>query len=241
MFRFKQFAIAQDRSAMKVGTDGVLLGAWVELRGEEQRILDIGAGTGVIALMMAQRTQHYPTPSAIEAVEIDEQSAQQAVENIASSPWSNRVKLHQTSVQSFAEGAPQYDLIVSNPPFFVDSLLAPNSERSNARHTTLLSFADLAKCVVEMLSPEGRFALVLPTAEQQLFDTEALPRLELIRRCSVKGGVRNEAKRQLSEYRVRQNGAHEVQPTLETVVIRQADGQYSDEYRRLTREFYLKF
>lgn len=236
MFKFKKFSIAQDRSAMKVGTDGVLLGAWVSLQGDECRMLDIGSGTGLIALMLAQRSCNFDKQIAIDGVELDLASCGQAVENVDSSPWNDRVTMHHSDIQSYE--AKRYDLIVSNPPFFVDSLLAPNEERSNARHTTQLPFPDLIDSVLRLLKPNGHFALILPTAEQQLFDREVAGRLKLLRRCAVKGSVRSMAKRQLSEYLLTDVA---VEAIHEELTLRSADGTYSDEYRNLTRYFYLKF
>ncbi len=132
-FQFKKFTIAQDRCAMKVGTDGVLLGAWA--RGGK-RVLDIGTGTGLVALMMAQRF----TDAVVDAVEIDHDTAGQAMENVSSSPFANRVKVFAKALQGFEPDAP-YDSIVTNPPFFSNSLLAPDSSRTMARHTVALSFA----------------------------------------------------------------------------------------------------
>ena len=134
-FQFKKFTIAQDRCAMKVGTDGVLLGAWA--RGGK-RVLDIGTGTGLVALMMAQRF----TDAVVDAVEIDHDTAGQAMENVSSSPFANRVKVFAKALQDFEPDTP-YDCIVTNPPFFSNSLLAPDSSRTMARHTVALSFADI--------------------------------------------------------------------------------------------------
>ncbi len=236
MFRFKEFSISQDRTAMKVGTDGVLLGAWASLCGEERRILDIGSGTGLITLMMAQRTQHRSDRVVVDGVEVDDASYGQSRENVADSAWGDRVSMHHSDIQNYE--AERYDLIVSNPPFFVDSLLAPNAERSNARHTTLLPFSELITAVERLLTDNGRFALILPTTEQQMFDNELRGRLTLLRRCSVRGGVSTPAKRQLSEYTIAKSSAA---ARHEEITLRNADGEFSEEYRRLTSDFYLKF
>ena len=129
-FRFKQFAVEQDDVAMKVGTDGVLLGAWADCNGAK-RILDIGTGTGVIALMLAQRNAE----AEVQAVEIDETATRRARSNFDLSPWAERLTVENCAVQEFAP-AEKFDLIVSNPPYFVDSLLPPDAKRSTARHTT---------------------------------------------------------------------------------------------------------
>ena len=162
MFRFKQFAIRQDRCPMKVGTDGVLLGAWVSVRPSDRRILDIGTGTGLIALMMAQRV-----PGArITGVDVEDIS--QARENADASPWGGRVAFVQCPVQEFAPQG-KFDLVVSNPPFFVDSLTCPDAGRTTARHAVRLPFGDLRDAVVRLLSDEGHFAVVLPADEAARF------------------------------------------------------------------------
>lgn len=169
-FQFKQFTIRQDRCLMKVGTDGVLLGAWAGERGA-RTILDIGAGTGLIALMLAQRAPE----ARIDAVELDPGSAGQAAENIAASPWSDRVRLFCSSIQDFTppEGR-LYDLIVSNPPFFTGALKSPNPGRNQVRHGEALSFSDLLWSAGRLLSSQGRFSLILPYAEAKAFQELAV-------------------------------------------------------------------
>ncbi len=234
MFRFKRFAVEDDRTSMKVGTDGVLVGAWVGLSGAERRILDIGTGSGLIALMVAQRTIN----SKIDAVEIDESSAAQAAENISASQWSDRVEVIHSDIKSFVPNE-KYDLIVTNPPYFVDSLLSPDLGRTMARHTTELSFSELVESVVRLLNVDGRFALILPTVESQIFDNEATGKLSLVRRCAVLGREDLPVKRYMSEY-VLSSDFCEVEH--EQIVIEgEKRGQYREEYRELTRDFYLKF
>ncbi len=234
MFRFKQFAIEQDRTPMKVGTDGVLLGAWVSVTGEERNILDIGTGTGVIALMMAQRNAE----ALVDGVEIDEASARQAGENIERSPWGERVEIHHTSLQSYKADR-KYDLILSNPPYFVDSLLSPDAGRSVARHTTELSFEELVEGVSRLLGGDGRFALILPTVESQRFDCVAEGVLSLVRRCEVYSREGGGVKRVMSEYR---RGDDSPLVEMESLVIESGrPPQFTEEYRALTRDFYLKF
>lgn len=234
MFRFKGFTIEDDRSSMKVGTDGVLLGAWTKIDGSEQRILDIGTGSGLIALMMAQRSKS----TIIDAVEIDKNSADQAADNFASSEWSERLQIFHTDIKSFEE-TEKYDLIVSNPPFFVDSLLSLNSSRTVARHTTELSFPELINAVVRLLKPGGRYAMILPPMESQLFDCESVGRLSLVRRCEVHGRVDLPVKRYLSEYVV---GDAQSKLICENLVIEgEKRSDYTSEYRELTADFYLKF
>ena len=229
-FRFKQFAVEQDDVAMKVGTDGVLLGAWADC-GCAERILDIGTGTGVIALQMAQRNPE----AQIQAVEIDEIAAKRARTNFDNSPWAARLAVEQTAVQEFAP-VDKFDLIVSNPPYFVDSLLPPDAKRSTARHTHDLTFEELDKAAARLLADNGKFALILPITEFEKYLT--LTQLYLVRRCDVypiEGGA---VKRVMGEFAK--------QPTAETAlekiaIERGKRGDYTDEYRTLTKDFYLKF
>ena len=154
-FQFKQFTIRHDRCAMKVGTDGVLLGAWANAKGK-QRILDIGTGSGLIALMLAQRTD-----AMITGIEIDPASATQAQENAAASPWADRLQIVATDIAGYTSYQ-AFDLIVSNPPFFNEMLLPPGAARSQARHTQALTFEALLFHVQRLLSPEGSFCAILP-------------------------------------------------------------------------------
>ena len=229
-FRFKQFAVEQDDVAMKVGTDGVLLGAWADCEGAKN-ILDIGTGTGVIALQMAQRNHE----AQVQAVEIDETAAKRARANFDNSPWAECLEVAQSAVQEF-EPAEKFDLIVSNPPYFVDSLLPPDAKRSTARHTHDLTFEELDKAVARLLSEDGKFALILPVAEFEKYLT--LTQLYLVRRCDVHPVEGGTVKRIMGEFAK--------QPTaeikLETIAIEKGKrGDYTDDYRALTKEFYLKF
>lgn len=160
-FSFKQFTIRQDRCAMKVGTDGVLLGAWAhtEIVSEDRdlRILDIGTGTGLIALMMAQR---YPMAH-VTAIEIDAEASVQAQENVEDSPFSERIKVHNVALQDYKEKN-TFEIIVSNPPYFMDSLKTPDTRRTMARHTDTLTYEVLFSFATSMLSDDGVFAIVLP-------------------------------------------------------------------------------
>ena len=229
-FRFKHFAVEQDDVAMKVGTDGVLLGAWAN-SDNVKRILDIGTGTGVIALQMAQRN-----PIAhIHAVEIDDTAAKRARANFDLSPWAERLTVEQTAVQEFAP-AEKFELIVSNPPYFVDSLLPPDEKRSTARHTHDLTFEELDSAVCRLLDENGKFALILPVTEFEKY--LALTQLHLVRRCDVcpvEGGA---IKRIMGEFAKQPTAEIEI----ETIAIeRGRRGDYTDDYRALTKDFYLKF
>lgn len=230
MFRFKRFTVRQPNAAMKVGTDGVLLGAWVGVRDTDCRILDIGTGTGVIALMMAQRC----AKAHVTAVEIDPPSAGDARANVAGSPWSDRVEVVECDV---AEYFPQerFDLVVSNPPYFVDSLLPPDRSRAAARHAGSLPFGELARAAGRLLTPEGRFALILPVAECRRFCEIAAGMLYPTRITEVCSTPYSGVIRHLAEFRT----APADTCAVDRLVI--DDGGFTAEYRALTKDFYLKF
>ena len=160
-FRFKKFTIEQDRCAMKVGTDGVLLGAWAEIASAE-RILDIGTGTGLIALMCAQRNEL----AQIHAIEIDSAAAEQAGENILNSQFSERIELQQVALQEF-NPSKEYDAIICNPPFFNSGTNSPVAERNQARHTISLSISDLLLHASRLISESGRLHLILPLDNEE--------------------------------------------------------------------------
>ena len=215
---------------MKVGTDGVLLGAWANTD-NAKRILDIGTGTGVIALQMAQRN----TEAQIYAVEIDETATKRARANFDASPWAERLDVQHTSVQEFSP-TEKFDLIVSNPPYFVDSLLPPDAKRSTARHTHDLTFEELDEAVARLLAEGGRFALILPVAEFEKYLT--ITQLNIVRRCDVHPVEGGAVKRIMSEF------AKQKPTTIayETIAIEKGRrGDYTDDYRALTKDFYLKF
>lgn len=217
---------------MKVGTDGVLIGAWSQILPSDKRMLDIGSGTGLIALMLAQRSN-----ARVDTVEIDKDSAEQAACNIADSEWAYRVNIHNVNIADFNNSF-KYDLIVTNPPFFSDSLLPPDKGRSVARHTTSLSFTSLGMAVVRLLSPTGRFTLILPSAESERFEKEVAGKLHLWRRCYVNSRSGSDAKRVMSEYRLVQSD----NLICENLAIREADSnEYTADYKTLTADFYLKF
>ena len=229
-FRFKQFSVEQDDVAMKVGTDGVLLGAWAECEGA-RRILDIGTGTGVIALQMAQRN---PTAQ-VQAVEIDDTAAKRARANFDNSPWAERLEVTQTAVQEFYP-AERFDLIISNPPYFVDSLLPPDAKRSTARHTHDLTFEELDRAVCRLLAERGRFALILPELEFERYAEQS--QLHLVRRCNVHSVGGGAIKRVMGEFSIDKPAKIEIESLAIEVERR---GEFSADYRALTKDFYLKF
>ncbi len=231
-FRFKQFSVRQEKSAMKVGTDGVMLGAWAAI-GDANRILDIGTGTGLIALMLAQRSN-----AKIDAVEIDEPSAQQAKDNFANSKWSNRINLFCSSFQNFAkESNEKYDLIVSNPPYFVKSLKSPEVARTVARHNELLPHDELIEGINTLLTEDGRFVGIFPYIEGNVFVAKASNYgLFCTKRVNVLGKVNGPVKRLLLEFERKHKALVE-----DTLCIRGDNSEYTAEYIELTKNFYLAF
>ncbi len=233
-FRFKQFNIAQSRAAMKVGTDGVLLGAWCGLHGDEADILDVGCGTGLISLMAAQRA-----PKAnVSGIDTDSSACLDAMDNAACSPWSDRVEVRETSLQGYAASTSRrFDHIISNPPFFLSSLTAPDPSRREARHAITLPYADLAACSARLLKPDGKLSVILPYKESVLFISVAAKHgLNVFRRTDVAPLPDMRFKRVLLEFRF---GVGEA--SWDTLVIENGAVGYSDHYKSLTRDFYLDF
>lgn len=233
-FRFKQFTVRQELAAFGVTTDSVLLGAWARIE-SAGTILDIGTGTGLLALMAAQRSD-----ARIVAVEPDRNSFIQAGINFAASPWHERMTLIHTSVQDFRpEAGMVFDAIITNPPYFVDSLLNPDQGRARARHTVSLSHVDLAGSVVRLLAPAGSLHLVLPVNEAQKFKEEAVIHgLHCARRLLVRPTPSSPPARALMTL-TRQ--AVPVYGENELVIEKGGRHIYSDEYVSLTKDFYLKF
>lgn len=235
-FRFKEFTIHQDKTAMKVGTDGVLLAAWCSIEFEPDSILDIGAGTGLVSLMLAQRS----FAETIDAVEIDEQAYEQTVENFEESIWADRLFCYHSSFQEFAEEMTEeeetYDLIISNPPFYENAYQTEDESRNKARFTTSLSFESLLKGVQYLLSENGIFTTIIPFDQESKFIELALSySLYPIRVCRVKGNPTSEIKRSLLEFSTVQKELLEEELTIEI-----GRHEYTEEYQQLTREFYLK-
>lgn len=233
-FAFKQFHIRHARSAMKVGTDGVLLGAWADVADVESA-LDIGAGSGLIAIMLAQRA----SAASIDAVEIDEGAAAEAAENMLASPFGDRLRCFPLPIQDFVPPPPilQYDLLVSNPPFFSGGVLSFNESRKVVRHTVKLPHNELLLAVQRLLAPQGRFCLILPLLEGLRFEELALQYgLYVSRRCSVCPREGQPVNRLLLQFSLQQ-------PTVvteEKLAIYVSDSQsWTDAYCGLTRDFYL--
>lgn len=261
VFQFKQFAVTQERAAMRVGTDGVLLGAWASLPAvvgtAPQRILDIGTGTGVIALILAQRTAaraagEAPMP-VIDTVEVDPDTTAEAQVNFDSSPWKGIFKTHAMPVQRYAASAPKpYDLIVSNPPYFMagtdfrrgfDTSAAatePSAARVAARHAEALPYDELIDAVLQLLEPKGRFAAIFPYRESGIFIAKAAARgLYMLRVLEVRGAPHKPVKRVAAEFSFIRKAKSEV--VRETLCIDDGAGGFTEAYRTLTRDFYLRF
>lgn len=233
MFQFKQFSIAQDRCAMKVGTDGVLLGAWTPLINNPYNILDIGAGTGLIALMLAQRSQ----AEQIDAIEIDDDAYEQATENFENSPWNDRLYCYHAGLDEFVdEVEEEFDLIVSNPPFYTEDYKSDNRQRDAARFEDSLPFEELVEAADFFLSDHGIFSVIIPFKEEDKFIALCSERgLFPLKITRVKGTPTTEIKRSLLAF------SRMEQPTLvDELVIETARHQYTSEYIALTKDFYLK-
>lgn len=218
---------------MKVGTDGVLLGAWAD--GNNARYaLDIGTGTGLIAVMLGQR---HPDLQ-IDAVEIDVKASGQARENMEAAPWGDRLKLIESSVQDYAAATDRrYDLIVSNPPFFTGGVLSDQQDRNHVRHTVKLSHADLLRTVRELLAPQGRFCLILPLIEGLRFEELARSyQLHLRKVLEIHPRPQKPANRLLMQL---ERSAGEVERTSMSVYPETGD-DWTEAYKRLTADFYLK-
>ncbi len=240
-FRFKQFTVHQDRCAMKIGTDGVLLGAWASLQNEPESILDIGAGTGVIALMLAQRSM----AKTIDAIELDEAAYEQCFENFEISSWADCLFCYHAGLDEFVnEIEEQYDLIVSNPPFFSPlggdakgrGGQAMDKSRKTARFYDSLPFEALLNGVSKLLSSDGLFATIIPFKEEKAFLRSASKfGLFVNRRMWVRGNPSSEIKRSLLQFGPKKTLATESELTIEI-----KRGEYTLEYQELTKAFYLK-
>jgi tRNA1Val (adenine37-N6)-methyltransferase len=218
---------------MKVGTDAVLLGAWVNIH-HAQTLLDIGTGSGVIALMLAQRTAHQPV-AWIDAVELEAADAAQARDNAAQAPWTSRIHVHHTAIQQF-QPAKTYELIVTNPPFFNNSLMPPGTRRGQTRHTTTLDHQSLVREVIRLLSPRGTFNVILPVVEGNLFIALAHQAgLHTTRQYAFRTRQEKPVERWLLEF------AKLPAPIEEGEILLYGRGyEWTDPYRKLTEAFYLK-
>lgn len=232
-FTFKQFSVNQDRCAMKIGTDGVLLGAWTPLINNPYNVLDIGAGTGILSLMLAQRSN----AEQIDAIEIDEDAYEQCVENFEASPWSDKLFCFHAGLDEFVdEPEDEYDLIISNPPFYTDDYKSDNTSRDLARFEDALPFEELIEAAALLLSDNGIFSVIIPFKEEERF-VAMCQELDLfpLKITRVKGTPTSEIKRSLLAFcRMEQT------PLIDELVIEISRHNYTSEYIELTKEFYLK-
>lgn len=233
IFKFKQFTIQQDQCAMKVGTDGVLLGAWASLEHQPYSILDIGAGTGLIALQMAQRSH----AELIDAIELDDNAYEQCVANFEASPWGDRLFCYHAGFDEFVdEMDEEYDLIISNPPFYAEEVGSGDDARDKARQNSSLPFDELIEGVSKLLSEDGRFVVIIPHKEESYF-IELSTEVGLFpnRITRVKGNPDAEFKRSLLEF-----GRIKGEVKEDELTIEHSRHEYTKEYIDLTQAFYLK-
>lgn len=243
-FRFRQFEVSNKLSAMKIGTDAVLLGAWAfEALGfgasSDLRTLDIGCGTGVLSLMLAQRFAKRFTGLSVLGIDIDADAAAEAAANFSRSPWAECLEARQADFREFAASgeAGTYDLIISNPPFFTGGAQAPDDARRIARHQESLGLHDLMDGAAHVLAPEGILAVVLPADKADEARTEArFARLEPTRECVVATTPRKPPRRILMEFR---HSGIATATQRENLLIHTPEGGFSDRYSRLVEPFYL--
>ena len=234
MFKFKQFTLNQDRCAMKIGTDAVLLGAWCPIDNTPKSILDIGAGTGVLALMLAQRTN----ADQIDALEIDEEAYEQCVENFEASAWADKLFCYHAGLDEFVdEPEDEYDLIISNPPFYSEDFKTENEQRDLARFQDAMPFEDLIEAADLLLSENGTFAVVIPYKEEERFiDLCAEYELYPVKATRVKGSHKTPIVRSLLAFKRFELSVL----TADELVVEINRHEYTDDYINLTQDFYLK-
>ena len=232
-FQFKQFIVHQDKCAMKIGTDGVLLGAWTSLDLNPESILDIGTGTGVIALQLAQRSM----AQTIDAVELDSDAYEQCVENFEASTWGDRLFCYHASFEEFyLEIDETYDLIVTNPPFYSEDVDSGNNSRNLARQNQSLPYEELVSGVVKLLTENGNFATIIPFKDEEDFIALAgAHSLFPSQICRVRGNPTATLKRSLLQF-----SRTETPPKIDELIIETDRHQYTSAYMELTKDFYLK-
>lgn len=231
VFKFRDFSIQQLKCTMKVGTDGILLGAWCKVKSAKE-VLDIGTGTGLIALMIAQRT----SSAIITAVEVDEESSKEAASNFNSSPWKERLHLSNLSIQNYSKvSKTDFDLIVCNPPFFSGGTLSSNQDKNTVRHTIKLSHQDLLRSVRSLLSSKGVFCVILPLIEGLRFiELANTYGFFCTKKTSVFAKEGKPVERLLIEF-------SKIKKDTESsnIIIYETEGGYTKEYKELTKDFYL--
>lgn len=232
-FKFKQFEIEDKNSAMKVGTDAVLLGSWVDIENAKS-ILDIGTGSGLIALMLAQRSN-----ALIQGIDIHEASILDATENFRDCRWSNRLLANNIGLQDFSKTSNnKFDLLVSNPPFFSNSLLSPSEDKSLAKHNKSLSQYDLLKSSLKILKKNGRLSVILPASEITEFNIQAVKLgFYKTKQLSIFPKIGKPVNRVITTFSLQSQGV----PIMEELTIRDKKNNYTSAYKNLTKDFYLKF
>ena len=242
-FQFKKFTVQQDRCAMKIGTDSVLLGAWCPIVNNPFSVLDVGSGTGILSLMLAQRSsaEHSSLKGEqaqqIDAIEIDEEAFEQCVENFESSPWGDRLFCFHAGLDEFMEEPEdEYDIIISNPPFYTEDYKTENEQRDLARFADALPFEDLVEAANLLLSENGIFAVIIPFKEEEKFIALAKDfELYTFKITRVKGAPATEIKRSLLAF-----SKVKKETSIDELIIETARHQYTEEYIALTKDFYLK-
>jgi len=231
-FQFKQFAVEQSQSSMKVGTDAILLGSWAEL-GEARTILDVGTGNGVLALICAQRNQR----AIVRGVEIDEGSVGDAGFNFAHSPWAERMSVHHFDFLNYESDMP-VDLIISNPPYFSDSIRAADPVRSKARHDDSLPAEKFMRHSEQLLAHEGRISIIIPRSRlKKWLDAAAVAHLFPNRIAHVFTLADKDATRVMVEF----SRHYEFEPKMESILIEKSPGEISEAFKELTQPFYTRW